>query len=120
MAANASRPATAILHDSADVRLVVFRIAPGQVVAPHRNGATVALTVISGRGLVQGEGGEQAVAQVETIVFEPNEQHGMRAEDSELVLLAAITPRPGTRRREDPETHAIARAATGNRAGAGS
>ena len=100
VAANASRPATAIVHDSPDARLVVFRIGPGQSVAPHRNASTVTLKVIAGRGFVQGADEERPVVAGETVVFEPNELHGMRSEASDadaLVLLATITPRPGER-----------------------
>ena len=96
-AANSTRPATAVLHDTPDARLVVFRIAPGQAVAPHRNGSTVILTVLDGRGVVSGEQEQREVSAGEVIVYEPNELHGMSAADAELVLLATITPRPGTR-----------------------
>ena len=108
--ANAARPATAVVHDSPDARLIVFRITPGQAVAPHRNASTVMLTVISGRGFIRGGEDERAVAPAETVVFEPNELHGMRAELEELVLLATITPRPGTRAADAAESVTIARA----------
>jgi quercetin dioxygenase-like cupin family protein len=42
------RPATAIVHDSPDVRLIVFRLAPGQSVAPHRSTSSVQLAVLDG------------------------------------------------------------------------
>ena len=97
VAANPTRPATAIAHDSADARLIVFRLSPGQSVAPHRNASTVTLTVISGSGLTSGADEEQKVATGDVVTYEPDEMHGMRAVDEELVLLATITPRPGTR-----------------------
>jgi quercetin dioxygenase-like cupin family protein len=96
-APNPNRPATAILHDSADLRLVVFRLAAGQSVPPHRSGSTVTLTAVSGQGFVRGGDEERPVTAGETVVFEPNELHGMRAAACEFVLLAAITPRPGER-----------------------
>jgi quercetin dioxygenase-like cupin family protein len=109
-AANPTRPATAVVHDSPDARLILFRLAPGQVVPPHSNASTVVLTVVSGRGFARGGDDECALAPGQAIVFEPNELHGMRAESEELVLLATITPRPGSRSREMPETvSAIAR-----------
>lgn len=114
VAANASRPATATVHDSADARLVVFRIAPGQTVPPHRNASTVTLTVISGRGFARGGDTERTLAPGETVIFEPNELHGMRAESEELVLLATITPRPGTRSAEAADPLSIARAPAAN------
>jgi quercetin dioxygenase-like cupin family protein len=96
-AASATRPATATVYDSADARLVVFRLAPSQSVAPHRNASTVMLTAIAGRALVSGDDGEREIGPGDVVVYDPNETHGMRAVDEEAVLLATITPRPGTR-----------------------
>ena len=97
VAANPARPATAILHDSADARLIVFRLSPGQSVAPHRNASSVTLTVISGTGMTSGADEERPVSTGDVVTYDPNEIHGMRAMDEELVLLATITPRPGSR-----------------------
>jgi quercetin dioxygenase-like cupin family protein len=94
------RPATAIVHDSDDMRLVVFRIGPRESVPPHRSTSSVQLTVLSGTGTITGERDdgtrEWECSPGEVIVFAPSEQHGMRANEETLVLLAAITPRPGT------------------------
>ena len=95
------RPATAIVHDSPDVRLVVFRLAPGQTVAPHRSTSSVQLTVLKGEGILTGEsdtGGtsDQVCTAGDVVVYLPNELHGMRAAgEQDLMLLATITPRPG-------------------------
>jgi len=95
------RPATAIVHDSPDVRLVVFRLAPGQSVAPHRSTSSVQLTVLEGDGVLTGESGEggttdQLCTAGDVFVYLPNELHGMRADgEHDLLLLATITPRPG-------------------------
>ena len=95
------RPATAIVHDSPDVRLVVFRLAAGQSVAPHRSTSSVQLTVLDGEGVLAGEAEngattEQVCTTGDVFVYLPNELHGMRAAgDGELLLLASITPRPG-------------------------
>ena len=96
-AAAASRPATAILHDSADLRLIVFRLAPGQSVPPHRSTSTVMLTVLAGEGLLSGGDDERVCAAGDVVVYAPDELHGMRATSGELLLLATITPRPGER-----------------------
>ena len=97
--ARAGRPATAILHDTPGVRLVVFRLAPGERVAPHRNPSTVLLTVLEGSGTLTGEEGalpvETACRSGDVVAYLPNELHGMRAGDEELLLLATIAPRPG-------------------------
>lgn len=98
VAANPDKPATAILHDSPDARLVVFRLASGQQVLPHRSTSTVVLQVLSGSGQLQGE--QEAVLDVsagDAVIFQPSELHGMRAVHEELLLLATITPRPGAR-----------------------
>ena len=97
VAANPTRPATATVHDSADTRLIVFRLSPGQSVAPHRSASSVTLTVISGSGLTSGADEERPITTGDVITYDPNEVHGMRAADEELVLLATITPRPGSR-----------------------
>ena len=100
-AAAPTRPATAIVHDSADVRLIVFRLAPGQEVPPHRSTSTVQLTVLEGAGTLTGEDAgaptERPCAAGDVVLYEPNELHGMRAAGAELLLLATITPRPGAR-----------------------
>ncbi|HEU6453769.1 MAG TPA: AraC family ligand binding domain-containing protein [Gemmatimonadaceae bacterium] len=89
------RPATALLHDAPGARLVVFRIEPGQEVAPHTSSSTVILSVVSGSGVVLGAEGERDVRAGDLVVYEPHELHGMRARDEQLVIAAAITPRPG-------------------------
>ena len=99
ISARPGRPATAILHDSPDTRLVVFRLAPGEQVAPHRSTSAVQLYVLHGNGFVTGEGSggehESPCAEGDVVVYAPNELHGMRADGDELMLLATITPRPG-------------------------
>jgi quercetin dioxygenase-like cupin family protein len=96
-APRADRPATAIVADSADARIVLFRIDPGQEVTPHTNASTVLMTVIDGRGVVSGPDGDHDVHMGDFVAYEPNELHGMRATDERLVILATIAPRPGTR-----------------------
>jgi quercetin dioxygenase-like cupin family protein len=101
VAPNPARPATATIHDSPDARLVVFRLAPGQAVAPHRNASTVQLEVLDGAGVLSGESDgaptDRDCVAGDVVVYAPNELHAMRAGDRELLLLATITPRPGTR-----------------------
>ena len=101
VASRPDRPATAIVHDSPDVRLVVFRLAPGQAVAPHRSTSSVQLTVLAGDGVLTGEtatGGttEHLCTVGDVFVYLPDELHGMHAAGkTDLFLLATITPRPG-------------------------
>lgn len=95
VSANATRPATAIVHDSADARVVVFRIEPGQHVHPHTSRSTVLLSIVSGHGTVSGGDGERAVRPGDLVSYAPEELHGMRAGDERFVVLAVIAPRPG-------------------------
>jgi quercetin dioxygenase-like cupin family protein len=97
VAAHPERPATAVLLDTPDVRLVVFRLSAGQAVPPHRSPSSVTLTVLEGTGTLSGEDDERRCAAGELVAYAPDELHGMRATDGELLLMAAITPRPATR-----------------------
>ncbi len=101
VSASPTRPATAVIHDSDDARLVVFRIAPGQSVPAHRSPATVLLSVLEGTALLSGERDgathEESFAAGTAALYAPNELHGMRATNDTVLLLATITPRPGTR-----------------------
>ena len=93
-----SRPATAIVHDVPDARLVVFRLAPGQAVPPHTSPSTVLLTVLAGTGTLSGADDERRCTAGDVVAYEPGELHGMRADaGEELHLLATIVPRPGER-----------------------
>lgn len=97
VAARPGRPATALVHDSPDARLVLFRIAPGEEVPPHTNSSSVILTVLQGSGVFRGPTSESAVHAGTVVTYEPNELHGMCATTEQLVVLATIAPRPGTR-----------------------
>ena len=97
VAANPTRPAMALIHDTTDARVVLFRIEPGQEVPVHTNASTVLLTVISGTGIVIGGDAERAVKAGDVIAYDTGEPHGMRAAAERLVIAAVIAPRPGTR-----------------------
>lgn len=94
VSARADRPATAMVHDSPDARIIVFRIGPGQQVAPHTSASTVILQVVSGAGTVTGAEGDRAVRMGDVVTYAPNERHGMRAGSETFVVLAVIAPRP--------------------------
>ncbi|HEU4877925.1 MAG TPA: cupin domain-containing protein [Gemmatimonadaceae bacterium] len=83
------------MHDSADARVVMFRIDPGQQVAEHTSSSTVLLIVISGSGAVSGATGSSDVRTGDVIAYAAGEPHGMRANDETFVLAAVIAPRPG-------------------------
>jgi quercetin dioxygenase-like cupin family protein len=94
VSARPDRPATALMHDTPDVRLVVFRIEPGQQVAPHTSSSTVVLSILSGTGVVSDGERDYSVRAGAVVAYMPNEPHGMRALDDPLVILATIAPRP--------------------------
>lgn len=97
VAARPDRPAMAVLHDSADARLIVFRIEPGQRVATHTNASTVVLSILEGTGMVSGADGERTAKRGDIITFEPREPHGMWATGDRFIVVATIAPRPGDR-----------------------
>ena len=95
--AAAGRPATMTAHDSADARVVLFRLEPQQRVAEHTSASSVVLVVLSGSGFVSGGGEERAAFSGNIITYAPNELHGFRAGDEQFIVAAVIAPRPGTK-----------------------
>lgn len=95
--AAAGRPATMIAHDSADARVVLFRLEPGQRVAEHTSASSVVVVVLEGSGFVSGAGEERAAGAGDLVTYAPQELHGFRAGDEQFIVAAVIAPRPGTR-----------------------
>ena len=91
------RPATTLVHDSADARVVLFRLDAGHEVPVHTNASTVLLMIVSGRGSVVGAEGEVAIKRGDIVAYAEHEPHGMRAGDEQLVIAAVIAPRPAAR-----------------------
>lgn len=96
---NAERPASAIVCDSPDARLIVFRIDAGQEVPMHSSSSTVVLLVLRGSGIISGpvEGviTDREVKTGAVVNYQPGESHGMRSVGATLVVLATIAPSPG-------------------------
>src|SRR5665213_3489551 len=94
VSANPDRASTAMLHDSDDARIVIFRIDAGQAVPLHTSDSTVILTVGSGSGLmsgsVDGVGGEHQASAGTSAPSAPGEWGGMGAETGTLVIIATI------------------------------
>jgi quercetin dioxygenase-like cupin family protein len=89
------RPATRVLHDEPNLRVIAFHLLPGHVVPPHRNASTVLVQVITGRGRFAGEDAEVTLGAGEAAVYRPGETHSIEALDEPLVFHAVIAPRPG-------------------------
>lgn len=94
VAAHASRPATMLVHDTSDARVVLFRIEPGQSVPVHTSASTVLLSILTGTGTVTGAEGERTVRPGDLIAYASHEPHGMRAGAEQFVIAAVIAPRP--------------------------
>ena len=97
VAPNSGHPATMLLHDCSDARVVLFRLDPGQVVPVHTSSSTVLLTIISGTGTVMGDDGERTVKAGDVVAYAEHEPHGMRAAGEQFIIAAVIAPRPGPR-----------------------
>jgi quercetin dioxygenase-like cupin family protein len=103
---SAKRPATAILAESRDVRLIVFRLSPGQSVPRHKNASSVVVTVLEGDGMLSGAEGERHCHAGDVVMYDPSEPHAIRALETELLLLVAIAPTPSARSDAVPDTTA--------------
>ena len=90
VAAMPTRPATAAIYDAPAVRLVVFRIEPGQEVAPHTNNGTVILTVLSGTGSIMGGTEWRELGPGSVVSYAPDEPHAMKAGADRFCLMATI------------------------------
>jgi quercetin dioxygenase-like cupin family protein len=93
--ARPDRPATRVLHDEPNLRVIAFHLLPGQTVPPHRNASTVLVQVVAGSGRFTGEDGETTLLAGESAVYRPGETHSITALDEPLVFHAVIAPRPG-------------------------
>jgi quercetin dioxygenase-like cupin family protein len=94
-ASRPDRPATQLLHDEPNARVVCFHVAPGQAVPPHTSGSTVVVQVLEGEGLFRGARDEARLGPGATAVYVPGELHSMEpVGDGSLRFLAIITPRP--------------------------
>ncbi|MEX0906812.1 MAG: cupin domain-containing protein [Gemmatimonadota bacterium] len=89
------RPASELVHDEANVRVVAFHLLPGQEIPPHRSDSTVLVQVVAGSGTFTGDGSELELSAGDSAVFAPGELHAIRAPAVPLRFVAIITPRPG-------------------------
>ncbi len=89
------RPASAVLHDEDDLRVVAFTLQPGQAVPAHSSTSTVTLHVLAGDGRFLGAGNAAAtLVPGQTAVYAPGESHAIFAGPDGVRFLAFIAPRP--------------------------
>jgi quercetin dioxygenase-like cupin family protein len=87
------RPVTRLLHDSPEMRVVVFGLEAGQEVPPHTVPVRVLMHVLQGKGVFLTGKGEEPAYPGAIAVTAPNEPHGLKAVER-TVMLAIIAPRP--------------------------
>ena len=90
-------PAVSLLHDSADVRVVLFEFGPGEAMPLHSIPSSVKLTVVRGSGVVTCLGEPRELSAGRSVAFAPYEAHGIEADDEAFAVLATIAPSPRTR-----------------------
>ena len=88
------RHASALMHDEPNCRIVFFALGPRQDVPVHTSGATVVVTVVEGSGTFTGSNAHASLKAGESVVYEPNEPHGMTAGEQGLRFVAVIAPSP--------------------------
>ena len=89
------RPATAVLYDAPDARVVGFHLLPGQRVAEHRSPSTVTIHITEGAGTFIGANMTMRLEAGQVAVYAPDEIHAIEAHSTAVRFLAIITPRPG-------------------------
>jgi quercetin dioxygenase-like cupin family protein len=89
------RPASAVIHDEPNARVVAFHLLPGQRVPEHNSDSTVTVHVVSGSGTFEGTDASVTLKAGEAAVYAPGEMHAMEAGAEPLHFLAVIAPRPG-------------------------
>ncbi len=83
----------------ANGRVLRFSLRPGQKIAEHKAPSSpFYVVVVKGRGVFTGgDGSERSVGPDTLLVFDPGENHSVRAEDEELVFVGILRGVPGTR-----------------------
>lgn len=80
------------LHRDQENRVYRFMLRPGQeVVEHHAPESPVHIVVLKGRGMFRGgDGREQEFGPNSLLIFDPGENHAVRALDEELVFLVIL------------------------------
>jgi quercetin dioxygenase-like cupin family protein len=86
------KPNAEPLHRDKESRAYRFMLKPGQQVSEHNApDSPVHLVVLKGHGLFAGgDGEEQQFGPNTLLIFDPGENHAIRASDEELVFLVIL------------------------------
>jgi len=74
----------------------VFEIGSGSSTPFHSHWWEHEVFVLSGRGMVKGEGGEKTIAEGTVVFVEPDEEHCFTNTGSDLLRLICVIPLPDT------------------------
>lgn len=87
------------LYVDQHVRAIRFMLKPGQSITEHQASTSpFNVVVLKGQGVFTGPDGiEHRVGPNTMVLFEPGEQHGVRALDEEFVFVGFLHGVPGTR-----------------------
>ena len=91
------RPSVSVLHDSTDVRVVLFDFPPGAAMPMVRTPSAVILRALRGEALVQTLTGEHRLTEGTSVSLAPREAYAVRSDVNRVTVLATITPGPGAR-----------------------
>jgi quercetin dioxygenase-like cupin family protein len=99
---NPKGPHAEPLHADRNGRAILFTLMPGQSIREHNAPSSPFFAVIlSGRGVFSGgDGVEQAVSPNMLLVFDPSEQHVIRAVE-DLVFVGFLHGAPGAQKKSE-------------------
>ena len=100
---NDANPNAEPLHVDRNGRILRFALKPGQVVREHNApNSPVNIVVLQGHGLFAGgDGQEQEFGPHAMILFDPGENHAIRALDEPLIFIAILHEAPNPSREGD-------------------
>ncbi len=103
---NHNGPHAEPLHVDRNGRAILFTLKAGQSIREHNAPSSpFYVIVLSGQGVFAGgDGEEQRVGPNTLLVFDPAEQHGMRALD-ELVFVGFLHGAPGAQAKPEALSH---------------
>lgn len=88
------RPRVNMLHNSEQMRVVLFGFLPGQEMSPHSVASEISFYILEGEGRVL-VGEEESPVSAGALVFcPPGARHGIKT-TTNMVVLATISPSPG-------------------------
>jgi quercetin dioxygenase-like cupin family protein len=82
-------PDVALLHESAELKVVLVALSPGQALPPHP-GPAASFHIVSGEGVVVLDGVEHPVSAGATVIAAPGAHRSVRSTTTPLVFLGNL------------------------------